>query len=80
MKHNKINYCLVRKNLDFEAKMHDVLVVCKQAEMCFEDEGRITIDMEEHKTVILSYDEKPEIQTLKNIAPDLPPMKKHGTI
>lgn len=80
MKPNKINYYLVRKDPDFEGKMHDVLVVYKQVEMCFDDEGRITIDMEEPKTVTLSYDEKPGIQALKNIAPDLPPTEKHGTV
>lgn len=76
---NKINYYLVRKDPDFETKMHDALVVCKQVEMCFDDEGRLTIDMDTPKTVTLSYDEKPGIQALGNIAPDLPPAQKHGT-
>ena len=58
--------------------MREVLVVYKQVEMCFDDEGRLTIDMP--KTVTLSYDEKPGIQALKNIAPDLPPTQKHGTV
>ena len=79
IKPNKINYYLVRKDPDFEAKMHDVLVVCKQIEMCFDDEGRLAIDMDEPETVTLSYDEKPGIQALKNIAQDLPPAEKHGT-
>lgn len=60
--------------------MHDVLVAYKQVEMCFDDEGRITIDMDELKTVTLSYDEKPGIQTLKNIVSNLPPTEKHGTV
>lgn len=59
IKPNKINYYLVRKAPDFEAKMHGVLVVYKQAEMCFDDEGRLTIGMDTPKTVTLSYDEKP---------------------
>lgn len=80
IKPNKINYYLVRKDSDFEAKMHDVLVVYKQVEMCFDDEGRLTIDMDAPKTVTLSYDEKPGIQALKNIAQDLPPTEKHGTV
>lgn len=79
IKPNKINYYLVRKDPDFEAKMHDVLVVYKQVEMCFDDEGRLTIDMDAPKTVTLSYDEKPGIQALRNIAQDLPPAEKHGT-
>lgn len=80
IKPNKMNYYLVRKDPDFEAKMHDVLVVYKQVEMCFDDEGRLTIDMDKPKTVTLSYDEKPGIQALKNIAQDLPPTQKHGTV
>ena len=34
---NKINYYLVRKDPDFESKIHDVLVIYKQIEMCFDD-------------------------------------------
>ena len=60
--------------------MHDVLVVCKQIEMCFDEEGRLTIDMDAPKTVTLSYDEKPGIQALKNIAQDLPSTEEHGTV
>lgn len=80
VKPNKINYYLVRKDPDFEAKMHDVLVVYKRVEMCFDDEGRLTINMDTLKTVTLSYDEKPGIQALGNIAPDLPPTQKHSTV
>lgn len=78
IKPNKMKYYLVRKDPDFDKKMHDVLVVYKQVEMCFDEEGNITIDMEEPKTVTVSYDEKPGIQALKNIAPDLPPTKEHS--
>lgn len=80
IKPNKMNYYLVRKDSEFESKMHDVLVVYKQVEMCFDEDGSIVIDMDEPKTVTISYDEKPGIQALKNIAPDLPPTKKHGTV
>ncbi|MCD8013409.1 MAG: IS630 family transposase [Lachnospiraceae bacterium] len=80
IKPNKMTYYLVRKDPDFDKKMHDVLVVYKQVEMCFDEEGNITIDMDEPKTVTVSYDEKPGIQALKNIAPDLPPTEKHGKV
>lgn len=80
IKPNKMTYYLVRKDPDFDKKMHDVLVVYKQVEMCFDEEGNIIIDMDEPKTVTVSYDEKPGIQALKNIAPDLPPTKKHGKV
>ena len=78
IKLNKISYYLERKNPEFETKMHDVLLVYKQIVMCFDKEGKLVIDMEEPKTVTVSYDEKPRIQALKNIAPDLPPLA-HGT-
>lgn len=80
IKPNKMTYYLVRKDPDFDKKMHDVLVVYKQVEMCFDEEGNIIIDMDEPKTVTVSYDEKPGIQALKNIVPDLPPTKKHGKV
>lgn len=77
---NKMNYFLAKKVPEFQSKMHDVLVIYKQIEMCFDEDGNIFIDIDEPKTVTISYYEKPSIQTLKNIAPDLPPTKKHGTI
>ena len=80
IKPNKMNYYLVKKDPDFQSKMHDVLVVYKQVEMCFDEDGSIIIDMDMPKTVTISYDEKPGIQALKNIAPDLPPTKENGTV
>lgn len=80
IKPNKIRYYLERKDPEFETKMHDVLLVYKQVELCFDEEGNILVDMESPKTVTISYDEKPGIQALKNIAPDLPPTQQHGTI
>ena len=35
----KIKYYLERKDPDFENKMHDVLLVYKQVEMQFDDNG-----------------------------------------
>ncbi len=77
---NKITYYLERKDPEFENKMHDVLMVYKQVELCFDKEGNLIINMDEPKTVTVSYDEKPGIQALKNIAPDLAPVKGHGTV
>lgn len=48
--------------------------------MCFGKEGNLVIDMGKPKTVTVSYDEKPGIQALKNIAPDLPPAQGHSTV
>lgn len=80
IKPNKITYYLERKDPEFETKMHDVLVVYKQVSMCFDSNGNLIIPMDEPKTVTVSYDEKPGIQALQNIAPDLPPTEKHGRV
>lgn len=80
IKPNKITYYLERKDPDFDTKMHDVLVVYKQVEMCFDENGKLIVDMDEPKIVTISYDEKPGMQALKNIAPDLPPTEEHGTV
>ena len=60
--------------------MHDVLVVYKQVSMCFDSNGNLIIPMDEPKTVTVSYDEKPGIQALQNIAPDLLPTEKHARV
>ena len=59
-----MNYYLVKKDPEFQAKMHDVLVIYKQIEMCFDESGNLCIDMDAPKTVTISYDEKPGIQAL----------------
>lgn len=78
IKPNKITYYLERKDPDFESKMQDVLVVYKQVSLCFDEAGNLIIPMDEPKTVTVSYDEKPGIQALQNIAPDLPPAEGHA--
>lgn len=80
IKPNKMTYYLERKDPDFESKMQDVLVVYKQVSLCFDGNGNLTIPMDEPKKVTVSYDEKPGIQALKNIAPDLPPTPEHGMV
>ena len=69
----KIKYYLERKDPDFENKMHDVLLVYKQVEMQFDDNGNIIIPDNGHLTHTISYDEKPGIQAISNTAPDLRP-------
>lgn len=78
IKPNKITYYLERKDPDFESKMHEVLVVYKQVSLCFDEAGNLIIPMDEPKTVTISYDKKPGIQALRNIAPDRPPTAEHG--
>ena len=76
----KIKYYLERKDPDFENKMHDVLLIYKQVEMQFGDDGTITIPENGHLTHTISYDEKPGIQAVANKYPDHNPTEEKGYI
>lgn len=84
---HKITYYLERRDPDFARKMTQVLHVYKQVELIKqmgEDAPQVTV---------VSYDEKPGIQAISSVAPDLPPVpgkysciardyeyKRHGTL
>lgn len=76
----KIKYYLERKDPDFENKMHDVLLVYKQVEMQFDENGKIIIPDDGHMTHTLSYDEKPGIQAVANKYPDYNPTEENGFV
>ena len=76
----KIKYYLERKDPDFENKMHDVLLVYKQVEMQFDDNGNIIIPDDGHLTHTISYDEKPGIQAVANKYPDHNPTEEQGFV
>lgn len=79
IKPHKIRYYLEKRDPEFERKMHDVLVVYKQIEMSFDEEGNI-IQYEGNKTITISYDEKPGIQAIANTVNDMRPNHRHGYI
>lgn len=87
VKPHKISYYLEKKDPDFDRKMIQILHVYKEVELYKAKEDN------EQKMAILSYDEKPGIQAIENIAMDLAPSpkiyqnwgrdyeyKRHGTI
>ena len=76
----KIKYYLERKDPEFENKMHNVLVVYKQVEMQFDDNGDIIIPESGHLTHTISYDEKPGIQATANKYADHSPTEEHGFV
>lgn len=76
----KIKYYLERKDPDFENKMHDVLMVYKQVEMQFDENGDIIIPDDGHMTHTVSYDEKPGIQAVANKYPDYNPTAENGFV
>ncbi|GAB1475763.1 IS630-like element ISMsm5 family transposase [Bacillota bacterium] len=79
IKPHRIRYYLEKRDPDFETKMHDVLLVYKQIELCFDEEGNL-IPVEGSKTVTISYDEKPGIQAIANTAKDLRPSIGRGFV
>ncbi len=76
----RIKYYLERKDPDFENKMHDVLLVYKQVEMQFGEDGTVTIPECGYLTHTVSYDEKPGIQAIANKYPDHNPTKENGYV
>ena len=76
----KIKYYLERKDPDFDNKMHEVLLVYKQVEMKFDDNGEIIIPDDGHLTHTISYDEKPGIQAIDNKYPDHNPTAENGFV
>ena len=76
----RIQYYCERRDPDFDEKMHNVLLVYKQLEIQFDDEGNL-LPFDENEVVhVVSYDEKPGIQAIANVADDLPPTEGNGTI
>ena len=76
----RIQYYCKRRDPDFEEKMHNVLLVYKQLEIQFDDEGNLRPFDENEVVHVVSYDEKPGIQAIANVADDLPPTEENGTI
>jgi transposase len=88
IKPHKTAYYLERRDSEFEEKMAQVLVVYKEVQQA-RDGG----DAGQGKDTVVSYDEKPGIQAIANVAPDLAPVsgtyaawgrdheyKRHGTL
>lgn len=76
----RIQYYCERRDPDFDEKMHNVLLVYKQLEMQFDEGGNLLPFDEDEAVHVVSYDEKPGIQAIANVADDLPPTEENGTI
>ena len=72
------HYC-ENRDPDFDAKMHQVLLVYKQAEMLSDENGELFIPAGEQDIHTVSYDEKPGIRAIAAASPDLGPVIKDGT-
>lgn len=76
----RIQYYCENRDPDFESKMHQVLVVYKQIELLFDENGELLIPAGEQDIHTVSYDEKPGIQAIATTSPDLNPTRENGTI
>lgn len=76
----RIQYYCEKRDPDFESKMHQVLLVYKQVEMLFDENGELYVPAEEQDVHTISYDEKPGIQAIATTSPDLMPNQDNGTI
>jgi transposase len=77
IKPHKIRYYCEKRDPDFEKKMNNVLVVYKQIELQFDEEGQV-LPAKGIKINTISYDEKPGIQAIANTSPDRMPTIENG--
>jgi len=73
----RIRYYCENRDPEFEAKMHDVLVVYKQIEMQFDEQGNL-LPFTDVRVNTISYDEKPGIRATANTSPDRMPTSTNG--
>lgn len=81
IKPHKITYYCENRDPDFDAKMHNVLLVYKQLSLQFDQDGTLIPFADDDQIVhVLSYDEKPGIQAIATTSDDLRPDEYHSTI
>ena len=76
----RIQYYCERRDPDFDEKMHNVLLVYKQLQLQFDEDGNLLPFDGDEIVHVVSYDEKPGIQAIANVTDDLLPTEEHGTI
>ncbi len=81
LKPHKITYYLEKRDDKFEEKMAQVLAVYKEIQLINISEGQEKKTVHSRKHTTVSFDEKPGIQALKNIAAQLLPVPgKYKTV
>ena len=68
IKPHKVSYYIEKRDPHFDVKMAQVLHIYKEIELYRSK------DSKKDMVAILSYDEKPGIQAIGNVAPDMPPI------
>lgn len=69
---HKIRYYLEKRDPEFKRKMEDVLMVYQEVNLQNKQDASEKISG--NRTIAVSVDEKPGVQAIKNIAPDLKPI------
>jgi len=77
IKPHRIRYYCEKRDPDFDDKMHEILVVYKQVEMQFDEDGNL-LPFEDIRINTISYDEKPGIQAIANTSPERMPTAESG--
>ena len=73
----RVTYYCERRDEEFDAKAHDVLVVYRQLSLCFDEAGEVwaeCVDAEGRAARAVSVDEKPGIQAIAATGEDRPPV------
>ena len=75
---HKIKYYLERRDPDFERKMQEVLLVYQEVNLQNDQEMDDSVPLD---IITVSVDEKPGVQAIDTVAPDLPPKQgKHKSV
>src|SRR6202042_1554536 len=72
LKPHKVRYYLERRDVEFEAKMAEVLCVYREVKI-IKETAATSKKKPSDAVAVISYDEKPGIQAIATTAPDLPP-------
>ena len=78
IKPHRIRYYLEKKDPDFSAKRHEVLLLYKRVEMELVFRDTLSSSSQPNGAVFVSYDEKPGIQAIGNVHPDRRPSADNG--
>lgn len=76
----KVKYYCEKRDPLFESKMRDLLLVYKQVELQFDENGELIVPDGYKLTITVSYDEKPSIQAIANTSDDLRPKQGSGQV
>jgi len=72
-----MRYYCEKRDPEFDKKMHEILMVYKELEMQFDEQGQL-LPFGDKEINTISYDEKPGIQAIATTSPDRMPTTGNG--